>query len=260
MLDKQRLKEAFKGFSDKKPFPYCVVDNFFPESLALKLSSEFPEFNDSKWHEYNNSIEIKKVSNNWNLFPKTTYDTFRYLNSVELTTLLEELTGIPVLLSDPGLNGGGWHIHANGGKLNPHLDYSLHPKMPYQRKINIIVYLQKDWQPAWGGHLGIYDHEQDGSCGKLITEIEPKFNRAVFFDTTMNSWHGLCREVSSPEGICRKSMAVYYLTTPPVNVDDRGKALFAPTDAQKDDPEVLDLIKKRSQINSASEVYNQANN
>ena len=104
--------------------------------------------------------------------------------------------------------------------------------------------------------MGVYEHDEEKNApGKLVDEIEPVFNRAVFFDTTMNSWHGLCREVTTPNDICRKSMAVYYLTMPPENVDDRGKALFAPTDEQKQDDDVLDLIKKRSSIDSASSVY-----
>ncbi|MBI59626.1 proline hydroxylase [bacterium] len=256
MFDKQRLQNAFEGFLSKQPFPYCVIDDFFPTSLAEALSLDFPEFNDPKWHEYKNSIEIKKISNNWNIFPKTTYDTFCYLNSMEFTSLLSELTGINPLLSDPGLNGGGWHIHANGGKLNPHLDYSMHPKIPYQRKLNLIVYMQPDWQASWGGHLGVYEHDKEANVpGKLIAEIEPRFNRAIFFDTTMDSWHGLCKEVATPAGICRKSLAVYYLTNPPKDVDNRGKALFAPTQDQKNNKDVLDLIKKRSQIDSASSVY-----
>ena len=83
----------------------------------------------------------------------------------------------------------------------------------------------------------------------------PAFNRAVFFDTTQDSWHGLCREVTTPEGICRKSMAAYFLTHPPQGVDTRSKALFAPTKDQEDDQDVLDLIEKRSQLNAASSVY-----
>ena len=256
MFTKIDLKKHFDNFNSKDPFSFCVIDDFFPKELATKLSNEFPDFDDSKWHQYNNQIEIKKVSNNWNIFPKTTYETFTYLNSLDFTSVISELTGISPLISDPGLNGGGWHIHANGGKLNPHLDYSLHPKMPYQRKINLIVYLQPDWQESWGGHLGLYEHDKaKKGPGKLVHEIEPKFNRAVFFDTTMDSWHGLCREVTTPEGICRKSMAAYYLTTPPKNVDTRGKALFAPTKEQENDAEVLDLINKRSNINTADSVY-----
>ena len=77
--------------------------------------------------------------------------------------------------------GEDGHIHSNGGKLNPHLDYSMHPKIPYQRKLNLIVYLQEGWQSSWGGHFGVYEHDQEKNApGPLINEIEPAFNRAVF--------------------------------------------------------------------------------
>jgi Rps23 Pro-64 3,4-dihydroxylase Tpa1-like proline 4-hydroxylase len=257
MIEKKTLRSHFENFETQRPFSYAVIDNFFPADLANQLSSEFPDFNDPVWHEYKNQIEIKKVSNNWNTFPKATYEVFSYLNSAPFLDMLMDVTGIPALYPDNGLNGGGWHIHANGGKLNPHLDYSMHPKLPYQRKINIIVYLQTQWQSDWGGHLGLYEHDAStNKPGRLVHEIEPLFNRAVFFDTTQNSWHGLCREVATPNGICRKSMAIYYLTTPPKGVDPRGKALFAPTDDQESNQEVLDLIKKRADINQASSVYN----
>ena len=256
MLNHQDLSSYFTQFNHQQPFSYCVVDNFFTEEHAKLLSSEFPDFEDSTWHEYKNKIEIKKACNNWNLFPKATYETFSFLNSKVFLEPLMKYTQLPVLLPDHGLNGGGWHIHASGGKLNPHLDYSMHPKLPYQRKINLIVYLQEDWVPEWGGHLGLYEHNSDTQApGECIHEIEPKFNRALFFDTTMNSWHGLCKEVTTPKGICRKSIATYYLTIPPKGVDQRGKALFAPTQEQQNDADVLQLIKKRSSLSDASSTY-----
>ena len=256
MINKDHLVEPFKQFREAKPFDFCVVDDFFEEDVAKTLSKEFPDFESSTWFEYKNQIEIKKACNNWNLFPQTTYAAFSYLNSQAFLDELMALTGISSLMPDQGLNGGGWHIHANGGKLNPHLDYSMHPKLPYQRKLNIIVYLQPHWEESWGGHLGLYEHDSDKQApGKLIEELLPAFNRAVFFDTTQDSWHGLCREVTTPVGICRKSMAAYFLTHPPEGVDTRSKALFAPTKDQQDDQEVLDLIKKRSHLNAASSVY-----
>ena len=93
------------------------------------------------WHEYGNAIEVKKVCNNWNEFPKKTYGVFSYLNSIQFVDFLSNnLFEKCKLQSDSGLNGGGWHIHSRGGKLNTHLDYSLHPKLGLQRKLNIIVY------------------------------------------------------------------------------------------------------------------------
>ena len=92
-----------------------------------------------------------------------------------------------------------------------------------------------------------------------MKEIEPKFNRAVIFDTTMNSWHGLPTPINCPKNQFRKSLAIYYLTDPPKNINSRVKALFAPTEEQKNNIEVLDLIKKRASDSTASSVYHEKN-
>jgi Rps23 Pro-64 3,4-dihydroxylase Tpa1-like proline 4-hydroxylase len=255
-INHQAIVEASKHFKKNKPFSHCAIDNFFTEDFADALAQEMPEYSSDSWHFYNNQIEIKKTCNNWNVFPKKTYLTFKYLNSQKFTDFLENTLDISPLSSDDGLNGGGWHIHKSGGKLNPHLDYSIHPKLGLQRKINIIIYLNKNWKPDWGGHLGLWSHDKNSkSPDKLIKEIAPVFNRAVIFDTTQNSWHGISKEILSPNNECRKSLAVYYLTTPAKEADNRGKALFAPTKEQKNDQEVLDLIKIRSQVSTADKVY-----
>ena len=255
-LNTQNIEDSFRNFQGAFPFDHCVVDNFFQEDIANKLSEDFPDFDDPIWHEYNNPLEIKKVSNLWNIFPSTTYNIFNDLNSPLFLDFLSSLSGISPLYADNGLNGGGWHILKNGGKLNPHLDYSIHPKIPYQRKVNLIVYLNKNWQKKWGGQLGLWSSTDDGKKPKQIeTTVVPSFNTAIFFDTTMNSWHGLYNTVQSPEKEYRKSIAIYYLTNPPKNVDKRGKALYAPTADQVGNDEIEDLIKKRADVKSASDVY-----
>ena len=256
MINLDSLKTASENWLANKPFPHFVVDNFFELEVSNRLENEFPNFDDNVWCEYENAIEVKKVCNNWNVFPKQTYEVFSYLNSSKFVDFLSEcLFGERKLFSDAGLNGGGWHIHSRGGKLNTHLDYSLHPKLGLQRKLNIIIYLNSEWESSWGGCLGLWDNNSEYAPGDLIKEIEPKFNRAAIFDTTMNSWHGLPNPLKCPEEQFRKSLAVYYLTEPPANVNERGKALFAPTDDQKEDVEVLELIEKRSSVATASSVY-----
>jgi hypothetical protein len=160
------------------------------------------------------------------------------------------------LYADPGLNGGGWHTHSPGGKLNTHLDYSLHPKLGLERRINLIVYLQPGWKAEWGGALGFWAPDEQGKApGELKQEIPCFYNRAVLFDTSMNSWHGLPDGVHSPEGICRNSIATYYLCQPRKNAADRGRALYAPTADQAHDESILELIKLRSQIDTSGSVY-----
>jgi hypothetical protein len=248
--------EKFSTWNSIKPFPHIVIDNFFKSDIADELEKEFPNFDDDIWHIYQNKIEVKKTCNNWNVFPNITYNVFNFLNSSEFTTELSRMfhKGKP-LFSDNGLNGGGWHIHSKGGKLNTHLDYSLHPKLKLQRKLNIIIYLNSNWEESWGGSLGFWDNKSSEEPGELIKEVVPKFNRAVIFDTTFNSWHGLPQEINCPSNEYRKSLAAYYLCNPPKEVNERGKALFAASKDQKNDPEVKELIKKRSDINSAHKVY-----
>ncbi len=250
------INDLKNSYLNAKPFNHIVIDNFFHSEFANKLEGDFPNFNDKSWYFYNNPIEHKKTMNHWDRFPKDTYQAFSFLNSQGFINQIQELTNIKNLLPDVGLNGGGWHMHSKDGKLNVHLDYSMHPKLMLERRLNIIIYMCKDWQESWGGELGLWSHDAKKNKPKeCIHKIVPIFNRAVIFDTTQNSWHGLPEELRCPDGIYRKSLAVYYLSELRKNTSKRGKALFAPYKDQKNDPEIIELIKKRSNVNSAKDVY-----
>ena len=230
-----------------EPFNHWVFDDFFSIERAKKLSGEFLDYDDPNWFDYNNPVENKKSLNNWYCFPPETYKVFAYLNSPEFIDILKGVTGIDKLYPDIGLHGGGWHIHKTGGKLNVHLDYSIHPKLHLQRKLNLIVYLSEDWNIEWGGSLQLWSHDEQSKKPKeLVRTVDNIFNRAILFDTTQNSWHGFPEQLTCPEGVFRKSIAVYYLTDPPEGTDPRSRALYAPNENQKDDPLVLDFIQKRA--------------
>tara|TARA_B100000767_G_C19677009_1_gene497816 strand:+ start:272 stop:1066 length:795 start_codon:yes stop_codon:yes gene_type:complete len=250
------VEKQIKEYGKNPPFDYVVIDNFFENNFAKKIAEEFPAFNSDIWHSYNNAIEVKKTCNNWNVFPKDTYSVFSYFNSQEwLKYLSTQLLGGKKLYSDSGLNGGGWHAHKKGGLLNTHLDYSLHPKLQLQRKLNIIVYLSPDWKKEWGGSLGLWGNESSEKPGDLVVSLWNKFNRAVIFDTTQNSWHGLPEPVASPNNEIRQSLAAYFLCEPPNDVDTRGKAQYAPTAEQEGNSDIIELIRKRSSVETAHTVH-----
>lgn len=256
VINLQSIEEQIANFGKSGPFDHVVIENFFDEDFAKYLAQDFPDFDSEVWHQYSNAIEIKKTCNNWNVFTEKTYQAFAYLNSDEFVSYLSDRLFLgKQLYSDAGLNGGGLHIHKQGGKLNTHLDYSLHPKLKLQRKFNIIVYLNPNWLPSWGGALGFWGNSSAKMPGNLEKSIDCLFNRAVIFDTTDNSWHGLPEPVVCPEKEARKSIAVYYLCEPEENVDTRGKALFAPTKDQENDQNVLELIKNRSSVATAKFTY-----
>ncbi|MFN7902742.1 MAG: 2OG-Fe(II) oxygenase [Holosporales bacterium] len=252
-IDWQQYGTIFKR---GEPFNHVVIDDFFLPEIAERLAEEFPAFDASCWSYYSNPIEEKKTCNAYDRFPEITYQTVDALNSIDFIENIIHLTGIQGLRADYGLNGGGWHIHSSGGKLNSHLDYSIHPKLNLERRLNLIVYLSKDWHSEWGGGLGLWSHdEKNFAPNKLIKTIDVKFNRAVLFDTTQNSWHGLPDPITCPQAVYRKSLALYYLAIPREDVSPRGKALFAPHEEQKDDTAVIELIRRRAEVKTASSVY-----
>lgn len=251
----QRIASEKKNFDSGRPFPFLVLDDFVEMELANQLATEFPKLGDKRLFEYNNPLEVKGALNDWNAYPRNTYAFFQYLNSSEVVNTLSELVGVQ-LYPDHGLHGGGWHIHGNGGKLNPHLDYSIHPKLGLQRKLNLIIYLSQGWNPDWGGHLGFWSHnEATNAPMDLIQETSVMFNRAVLFDTTCDSWHGITKEVQSPNGHTRNSLAIYYLAEPAQGAPQRSRALYAPTEDQKNDEVIKDLIKKRVDLEKSVNTY-----
>ena len=228
------------------PYDHWVLDDFFPVDVARRLANEFPDYNEPNWHWYNNPLENKKAKNHWYEFPQLTYQIFSHLNSTEFIETIREITGIQTLYPDIGLHGGGWHMHSRGGKLNIHLDYNINPKLNLQRKLNLIVYLTEDWDTSWGGGLELWSHNEETNLpDKREVVVDNIFNRAILFDTTQNSWHGLPQPITCPEGVYRKSIAVYYMTDIPENANQRKRALYAPTKEQENDSEVLDFIKER---------------
>jgi len=255
MIDYDNFDAAISSYGKEGPFDHCVIDGFFEPEAAKLLESEIPDYDSADWFFYNNSIEHKKTQNSWEKFPTNTYRAFAELQSPKVTDRLAEMLGCPLYV-DHGLHGGGWHIHGTGGNLNPHFDYSIHPKMKLERVLNIIIYLSSDLRPEHGGDLGLWEHDEAaGQPGALAKEISPAFNRAVLFNTTQNSWHGMSKPLTVGEGIHRKSLAIYYLRDPAPGTDERGRALFAPRVEQREDSKVLETIRLRSNVNTSKDVY-----
>jgi hypothetical protein len=243
-------------FADAKPYPHHVIDGFFTDDFARELAAEFPAFDAPAWHRYSNPLEVKRTCNDWNAFGPATYRALTWLNSPSFVELLRlTLRMDEPLYADAGLHGGGLHAHSAGGRLNTHLDYSRHPKTGLARRLNLLVYLNPDWQDEWGGHLGLWEQNpvQPGP-GVLAKSIAPKFNRAVIF-ATPGAWHGLPQPIQCPEGQVRKSLAVYYLSEASRETDTRTRALFAPGPEQIGDADILQLIERRSDERTVGSVY-----
>jgi len=240
------------------PFNHVVIDGFLNESFARQIVSEFPSIEEPRWLEYDSAIENKLLISNWNDFPAPHYQLFSILTSSEFSDFIRSGLGISdELYPDPGLHGGGLHCHKNGGFLNPHLDYKQHPKMFMRRYLNLILYCNNEWESSWGGQLELWAGDERPE--RISRYIQPMFNRAVIFDASRDfSWHGVSRKIEAPAGICRQSLAVYFLKAEQENSDStdvRRKARFFPRSDQMNDKEVMNLIEQRASESTASLVY-----
>jgi len=231
------------------PFDHWIIEDFFSIDIANKISESFLDYDSDQWWNYNSPLENKKTIQDWRKFPLEIYQTFQHLCSPDFIGFLKEVTGIKKLYPDYGLHGGGLHIHKRGGNLNVHKDYSIHPKLKLQRKLNLIIYMSVDWNPEWGGGLQFWSHDENkNKPNQLLKTIDCTFNKAVLFDTTQNSWHGLPDPLKCPHDKYRKSLAVYYLTDVGENSEERYRAQFVPRKDQENNLNIINLCKERSRL------------
>ena len=199
-----------KNYSNGSPFPCIVIDNFFDEEFLNKILLNFPDLLEVKSSQkYENKYEIKYANNEYENFPDSIKIFIDFLNSKVYLDFLQKLTSIKEeLITDPQLNGGGLHEIKKGGVLKIHTDFNRHPTLNLDRRINVLIYLNKNWKDQYGGHLELWD--------KMMTKCEKKilpiFNRMVVFSTNDFSYHGHPDPVSCPTGESRKSIALYYFS------------------------------------------------
>ena len=120
---------------------------------------------------------------------------------------MSRITGIPELIADEAMVGGGIHETGPRGHLDVHVDFNRLTERNLYRRLNILIFFNKDWQDRWGGSLELWDKEVK-HCHKSMLPI---FNRCVIFETSEISYHGVTA-VKCPPTVCRKSFAAYYYT------------------------------------------------
>ncbi|TQE99014.1 MAG: 2OG-Fe(II) oxygenase [Spiribacter salinus] len=126
-----------------------------------------------------------------------------YIQTREFLGWLERMTGIDELFYDPDYFGGGTHENRHGQDLDPHVDFNKYPKTGLHRRLNLIIYLNREWHDEWGGAIEFHKEPRLPPEQNEIEYVQPKFNRAVLFETTHWSWHGF--ERNQPAGGRRRS-------------------------------------------------------
>lgn len=191
------------------PFPHIVLDNFLPPEVARLALDNFPKqaLKSDRVFEMGYAGLHKRQ-----ILPEecnaNARSIFHFFNSRPMLEFLEGLSTIESLIPDPHFAGGGFHETTTGGKLGIHADFRINERLHLHRRMNLIVYLNEEWKDEWNGRLELWDRKMT----RNEKSVSPIFNRCVIFNTDADSYHGHPDPLTSPEGVFRRSMALYYYT------------------------------------------------
>ncbi len=210
LAENSTISQIKNNYLKNKPFPNIVIDNFFNDDFLTKILEEFPDLSKTSIsQEYKNKDEVKFANNDFKNFPENIKDLINFMNSDNFIEFLQNITSIKEkLIPDPELNGGGLHEIKSGGYLKIHTDFNKHPNLNLDRRINILIYLNKNWKESYGGDLQLWDKNME-KCEK---KIFPMFNKMVIFSTNDYSNHGHPDPIMCPNSISRRSIALYYFS------------------------------------------------
>lgn len=198
---------------------FMVLDDFLQPEIADSLYTNFPSEDQMRRH-YKGLNEQKSEGSSFGDYHPDFEKVRQSLMDSKWCRVLDEITGFKDLILPDDFRGSGVHQGFNGSFLDVHVDFNIHPVHNLHRRLNLLIYLNKNWQPEYGGYLELWD-ENVQNC---LQTFSPGFNRCVVFETTEISYHGYDK-ISVPEGESRKSMFCYYYTP----IADRSKVKYHDT-------------------------------
>jgi hypothetical protein len=213
MIRPQVLANALEhqhGFQSARPFRHVAVEDFLEPGIAEALLADFPPFDRRGALNEHGEVGGKAVLESVSSISPSYSAFYRYINSKPFLDAMSELTGIPELLADATLFGGGTHENLDGQGLDVHVDFNIDERRMLHRRVNLLVYLNKEWEAHWCGSIELHSDPWTPKADQVKSFL-PLFNRAVIFETNEYSWHGFKR-IALPEAkkqLSRKSFSIY---------------------------------------------------
>jgi hypothetical protein len=200
-------------FQQAKPFRHVMIENFLEPEACESLLKDFPAFDKRKAINEMGEVGRKAVVQTVSAISPFYNQFYRYINSKSFLDAMSELTGIPDLIADETLFGGGTHENLEGQWLDTHVDFNVDERRMLHRRVNLLIYLNKEWEDSWGGAIELHSDPWFPKSDTM-TKFLPLFNRAVIFETNEYSWHGFERIVlpDDRKHLSRKSFSIYLYT------------------------------------------------
>ena len=200
-------------FRQAKPFRHIAIDDFLDPEKCEALLRDFPAFNEKYATNEHGLVGRKAVVERVSEVSPFYSDFYQYINSASFLEAMSRLTGIPELIADKTLLGGGTHDNLDGQGLNVHVDFNIDERRMLHRRVNLLIYLNKEWEESWGGAIELHSNPRNPTVDEVASFL-PLFNRAVIFETNEYSWHGF-RRIELPadrKNLSRKSFSIYLYT------------------------------------------------
>lgn len=211
-FDRASLRAVADRYRDAyavaEPFPHAVIDGLIPDGVLDAVADEFPDPQAADWQEFSRRTEVKLALADPEQMGPQARHLLAELNGQVFVEFLSELTGIDRLITDHTLAGGGLHQIRPGGFLGVHADFNRHDGLGLDRRLNALLYLNRDWDESYGGNLELWDRDMR----RAVISVPPVFNRLVVFSTTDTAFHGHPDPLTCPPERCRRSLALYYYT------------------------------------------------
>lgn len=194
-------------YQTAQPFPHVALDDFLPPDFLRGLIGDFPDTAGKSYFDRDQE-RLKFQFKPAEIPNPRLRNLVTELNSPAILRFLEAMTGIKKLIADPYYTGGGLHETKAGGHLGIHADFNVHKGLNLERRLNLLIYLNEDWLPDYGGNLELWDQKME----KRWHSVPPLLGRAVVFNTSLDSYHGQPDPVRCPPDRARRSIATYYYT------------------------------------------------
>ncbi|MGL5806357.1 MAG: 2OG-Fe(II) oxygenase [Xenococcaceae cyanobacterium] len=199
--------ESFqKDYSSPQPYSHLAIEDLFAPEILDRVVAEFPQADNRDWIGWDTIHELKATSRGIAGLSMFTQLFCLWLNSAEFINEIKKITGIDDLVPDPLFFGAGLHEMYRDGWLDVHADYTKHPTLPLIRRVNLLIYLNRDWNADWGGDLELWHHSDRANR----VSYAPNFNRSLIFPTTSETLHGVPNRLSCPPECSRKLISIYY--------------------------------------------------
>ncbi|MEX1002196.1 MAG: 2OG-Fe(II) oxygenase [Crocinitomicaceae bacterium] len=206
LYQEEWLKKSHDAFRNAPGYPHIVIDNFLKEDVANTLYENFPSSQEMR-KSYKNLNENKSEGSGFDQYHPLFTRLREELGTDQFKAAFSKLTGIDNLILPNDHRGTGVHQGFDGSYLDVHVDFSIHPTLKLHRRLNLLIFLNKNWKEEYGGHCEFWDADVKNLVGQAL----PSFNRAVIFECSRISYHGYSK-INIPEDESRKSFYTYFYT------------------------------------------------